>query len=109
MTEERYERLFDVDYETLLDVGARIVELERHFSNQRGFDRTDDVLPFEIDGLEEALDEYYKIRGWNDDGTVPDANVSVWAADWPDSTGWSISSDFNHTSITSVSHLFPLA
>ncbi|MEM4780237.1 MAG: aldehyde ferredoxin oxidoreductase C-terminal domain-containing protein [Halalkalicoccus sp.] len=72
MTPERYEALFSADYEELLDVGARVVELEREFNNHRGFDRADDTLPYadQLDGFEEALDEYYGVRGWNDDGTV---------------------------------------
>ncbi|MFB6159569.1 MAG: aldehyde ferredoxin oxidoreductase family protein [Haloferacaceae archaeon] len=84
MTEERYERLFGVDYETLLEAGSRVVELERHFNNKRGFDRSDDALPFELEGLEDALDEYYELRGWTNDGVVPDdqvAGVSEQAAD----------------------------
>ncbi|WP_246984521.1 aldehyde ferredoxin oxidoreductase C-terminal domain-containing protein [Halorientalis marina] len=76
MGEERYEALFQTDYEHLLDVGARIVELERHFHNERGKDRADDeALPYEIEGLEDELTNYYDLRGWNEDGTVPAANV----------------------------------
>jgi aldehyde:ferredoxin oxidoreductase len=59
-----------------MDVGSRVVELERHFNNQRGFDRSDDRLPFDLDGFESALDEYYEYRGWTDDGVVPDGTVS---------------------------------
>ncbi|MFB6302254.1 MAG: aldehyde ferredoxin oxidoreductase family protein [Haloferacaceae archaeon] len=73
--EERLEGLFGVPYDDLLDVGARIVELERHFNNQRGFDRGDDTLPYEIPGLEDALDEYYSHRGWTEEGVVPDGRV----------------------------------
>jgi aldehyde:ferredoxin oxidoreductase len=76
LSEERYQRLFGTEYETLLDRGSEIVELERHFNNQRGFDRTDDVLPYQIDGLTDALDEYYAYRGWTADGIVPDENVA---------------------------------
>jgi aldehyde:ferredoxin oxidoreductase len=71
MTPDRFEQLFEADYESLLDVGGRVVELERHFNNQRGFSRADDRLPYEIDGLETALDTYYDTRGWTDDGVVP--------------------------------------
>ena len=71
MTNERYEALFGCSYDELIEAGDRIVELERHFNNQRGFDRSDDTLPFELDGFEEALDEYYELRGWNQDGTIP--------------------------------------
>ncbi|MFC6990425.1 aldehyde ferredoxin oxidoreductase family protein [Haladaptatus sp. GCM10025707] len=76
MKEERYEKLFDASYAALLEVGDRIVTLERHFNNKRGFDRADDdALPYELDGFDEALSEYYELRGWSDDGVVPDANV----------------------------------
>lgn len=76
MTEEKYEAIFDADYDALLAVGAKIVTLERHFNNQRGMDRTDDDdLPYELDGLSEALDEYYDSRGWNAEGTVPDSTL----------------------------------
>jgi len=75
MTPERYEMLFGADFEELLDVGARTVTLERHFNNRRGFDAGDDRLPYakELPGLDDAIDEYYDVRGWNDDGTVPDS------------------------------------
>ncbi|EMA30021.1 aldehyde ferredoxin oxidoreductase family protein [Halobiforma nitratireducens] len=72
VTEERLETLFSADYDDLLAVGAKTVELERHFNNQRGFDEADDRLPYEIPDLDEALTEYYEARGWNDDGTVPE-------------------------------------
>ncbi|RQG88074.1 aldehyde ferredoxin oxidoreductase [Natrarchaeobius halalkaliphilus] len=72
---ERHEGIFGRDYEELLEIGAAIVELERHFNNQRGFDRNDDRLPYSIEGLDEALDEYYERRGWTEDGIVPDQNV----------------------------------
>jgi aldehyde:ferredoxin oxidoreductase len=71
MTPERYESLFGADFEELLDVGARTVTLERHFNNQRGFDSSDDTLPYEIPGLEEGIGEYYDARGW-EDGVVPE-------------------------------------
>ncbi|MCD2201445.1 aldehyde ferredoxin oxidoreductase [Halobacterium sp. KA-4] len=72
MTPERYEMLFGADFEELLDVGSRIVTLERHFNNERGLDRNDDRLPYEdqLPGFEDALDAYYDARGWQQDGTV---------------------------------------
>ena len=72
VTEERYERAFGADYEDLLAVGARTVEHERRFNNRRGFDRTDDQLPYDLPGFEAALDEYYELRGWDSNGTVAD-------------------------------------
>ncbi|WP_247003789.1 aldehyde ferredoxin oxidoreductase family protein [Halosolutus gelatinilyticus] len=70
---DRLSTLLDADYEDLLAVGGRVVALERHFNNQRGFDRADDRLPYELPDFEDALDEYYAERGWDDDGTVPDS------------------------------------
>lgn len=75
MNQERYEALFGVDYDELLEIGSRVVTLERHFNNQRGFNRRDDTLPFDLDGLETALDEYYDHRGWSSNGTVPEDEV----------------------------------
>jgi len=75
MTPDRFEGLFDADYEDLLAVGSKVVELERHFNNHRGIDRDDDTLPYDLPGFEAALDEYYAQRGWNEDGTVPASNV----------------------------------
>ena len=72
ITEEDHEKLFDAPYEDLAAVGAKVVELERHFNNKRGFDRSDDRLPYELPNFEAALDEYYELRGWNNDGTIPD-------------------------------------
>ncbi|WP_336363734.1 aldehyde ferredoxin oxidoreductase family protein [Halalkalicoccus salilacus] len=69
--ERRLATLLDADYEQLLAVGARIVDLERRFNNERGFDRADDSLPYDLPGFEAALEEYYSVRGWADDGTVP--------------------------------------
>ena len=71
ITDERLAALLDAEYDDLLAIGGRIVELERGFNNARGFDRADDTLPYEIDGFEAGLSAYYALRGWNDDGTVP--------------------------------------
>ncbi|QAU13739.1 aldehyde ferredoxin oxidoreductase [Halorubrum sp. BOL3-1] len=73
VTDDRLAALLDADYDDLLALGARVVELERAFNNARGFDRGDDTLPYAdaIEGFDAALSEYYAIRGWNDDGTVP--------------------------------------
>ncbi|WP_311170243.1 aldehyde ferredoxin oxidoreductase family protein [Halobellus ordinarius] len=75
MSPERYEMLFDADFEDLLAVGDRTVTLERHFNNQRGFDEGDDTLPYaeDLPGFDDALVEYYQVRDWNTDGTVPNA------------------------------------
>ncbi|CDK40798.1 aldehyde ferredoxin oxidoreductase family protein [Halorubrum sp. AJ67] len=74
VTDDHLAALLDADYDDLQSLGARVVELERAFNNARGFDREDDTLPYAdaISGFDAALSEYYAIRGWNDDGTVPD-------------------------------------
>ncbi|WP_227356161.1 aldehyde ferredoxin oxidoreductase family protein [Haladaptatus salinisoli] len=77
--EDQHEILFGCDYDDLLAVGNRVVELERHFNNKRGKNREDDTLPYDLPGIEDALDEYYELRGWNDDGTVPDETVDEYA------------------------------
>jgi len=80
LSRDQLEALFDTDYETLMEAGARTVQLERHFANQRGRDRADDDLPYEVDGLAGALGEYYDLRGWNGDGTVPQSVVDGFAS-----------------------------
>jgi aldehyde:ferredoxin oxidoreductase len=72
---ERYEALFNVDFEVLLNIGEKIVGLERLFNNERGFDVSDDSLPFELDGLEQERKRYYEERRWRSDGTVPNAEA----------------------------------
>ena len=60
--------------------GERIWNLERMFNNSAGFSRKDDSLPerfFGGDGInrdefEKSLDEYYHLRGWDENG-VPTA------------------------------------
>ncbi len=76
ITRERLERILGADYDEILETGERVIELERHFNNKRGFDRSDDVLPFDLDGFDDALDEYYAIRGWNAAGIVPDESIT---------------------------------
>ena len=77
VTDERLETLFDADYDDLMAVGARTVERERHFNNQRGIDAGDDGLPYELPDLEAAIAEYYAARGWNGDGTIPADTVEA--------------------------------
>ncbi len=75
LDEERYEQLFDADYEDLMAVGARTVERERHFNNRRGRDRADDSLPYDLEGIDREIERYYELRGWNDDGTISEDAV----------------------------------
>ena len=76
VTADVLEELLKVDYDRLLTIGDRVVELERHFNNKRGKDRDSDRLPYELPEIEDALDEYYALREWNEDGTVPDENIA---------------------------------
>ncbi len=68
--------------ERLLETGERIYNLERLFNNRAGFRREDDSLPQRclteparegagkgwVSRLEEMLPEYYRERGWDQDG-----------------------------------------
>ncbi|WP_318568561.1 aldehyde ferredoxin oxidoreductase family protein [Salinigranum marinum] len=76
VSEARLEALLDASIDDLHAVGARIVDLERHFNNRRGFDRADDSLPYSLSGFEAALDGYYHERGWTDEGVVPEGRVA---------------------------------
>lgn len=66
---------------TILQAGERIINLQRAFACREGISRKDDTLPLRLvtplpDGgaagkaadLEFQLNEYYQLRGWNDDG-----------------------------------------
>ncbi|WP_152039883.1 aldehyde ferredoxin oxidoreductase family protein [Salinigranum salinum] len=75
VTDERLAELLGASFDDLMAVGSRVVDLERHFNNQRGFDRADDALPYDLPGFDAALDDYYEARGWTASGTVPDARV----------------------------------
>ncbi len=76
----------------LRDVALRIVDLERMFNNRQGIRRKDDTLPrryfdepmphgvakghkIDRDQFKGMLDRYYKIRQWNDDGTVTQERI----------------------------------
>ena len=74
--DEHLEILFDTDIDTLWQIGSRVIDLERHFNNQRGMDAEDDRLPYELPDLEASINEYYNARGWNNDGTVPDERIA---------------------------------
>jgi aldehyde:ferredoxin oxidoreductase len=68
--------------EELMATGRRIYTLERLFNNRAGFTRADDTLPprffneelqagssrHRLVRLEEMLDGYYAVRGWDKDG-----------------------------------------
>jgi len=70
--ESDFEALFDADYADLLDVGAGVVERERHFHNRRGRAAEADRLPYDLPDLADSIREYYDRRGYDADGIVPD-------------------------------------
>ncbi|ESS06067.1 MAG: Aldehyde:ferredoxin oxidoreductase [uncultured archaeon A07HB70] len=80
MTPGRFEALFETDYEAIQALGARVVELERHLNNERGFDRSDDRVPYDLPGFAAALDRYYESRGWSADGVAPDPTAATGGA-----------------------------
>jgi aldehyde:ferredoxin oxidoreductase len=76
---------WEMSVEELERVGERIVNLERWFNVREGVRRKDDVLPWRVmhepipDGpsagmycppeeLDQMLDEYYRLSGWDADG-----------------------------------------
>jgi len=93
---------WDVTVDDLMKVGARRLNLMRTFNAREGLDRKDDRLPKKFykalqgegptagmtlrhEEIEQALDEYYRIAGWTDNG-VPTRTVLQnldidWAAD----------------------------
>ncbi|HEC57719.1 MAG TPA: aldehyde ferredoxin oxidoreductase [Candidatus Syntrophoarchaeum butanivorans] len=80
VTEEEYANILTavtgVEFrsEDLMMVGERIWNLERLYNIREGFGRADDTLPvhffdgFSRDAFERTLDEYYAIRGWDENG-----------------------------------------
>ncbi len=89
----------DYTLESILEAGERIYNLERLFLVKAGFDKADDTLPprmleepmptgpaqGEVVELEEMLTEFYKLRGWDEDG-VPTAEkleeLGLGTRDW---------------------------
>ena len=72
----------------LLKVGTRIYNLERKYNSEAGFTRKDDMLParfleeelsegasrYRVVHLDEMLDRYYKLRGWDENG-IPSEEI----------------------------------
>lgn len=78
------------DPEELMVIGERIWTLERVFNNAAGFTRADDSLPprllheplelgmsqGQVVELDRMLDEYYRARGWDDQGRPTAAKLA---------------------------------
>jgi len=76
---------YNFSIEQALQAGERIWNLERLFNIKAGFTAKDDTLPRRLledpipDGpqkgavskVETLIPQYYKVRGWNEDGTIP--------------------------------------
>lgn len=70
--------------EDIMQIGERIWNLERRYNNREGLTRPEDTLPKrlleipmpdgpakgQVNRLNEMLDDYYKVRGWNSNGEV---------------------------------------
>lgn len=82
---------WDFTVNELLEVGARRLNLMRLFNNREGLSRKDDRLPKKFyralqgegptsgialtsEEIEGAIDEYYRLAGWNDQG-IPDIKI----------------------------------
>ena len=81
----------DFGDEELLTIGRRIYTLERLFNNRAGFTRSDDTLPprffneefqtgssrHRVVRLDEMLDGYYAVRGWDTQGSPTKATLAA--------------------------------
>jgi aldehyde:ferredoxin oxidoreductase len=80
---------FDCDVKEFVKIGERIWNLEKLFNLKAGFSRKDDSLPpriltepiktgpskGEIEELDKMLDDYYKVRGWDNEGIPTDEKL----------------------------------
>ena len=80
---------FKVDVNEFMKIGERIWNLEKLFNLKAGFSRKDDSLPpriltepiktgpskGEIEELDKMLDDYYKVRGWDNEGIPTDEKL----------------------------------
>jgi aldehyde:ferredoxin oxidoreductase len=90
---------WDVTVDELVTVGMRRLNLLRTFNAREGFTRKDDRLPKKFfvplkgegptagvaithEELESALDEYYKIAGWSNNGIPTAATLKKLDIDW---------------------------
>lgn len=94
---------WDVTVEELVRVGERRLNLMRVFNAREGFDRKQDKLPKKFfkalqgegptagialthEEVEFALDEYYRLAGWTNDGKPTKAQLEkldlTWAGEW---------------------------
>ena len=79
----------EITADDVMKIGERIWNLERKFNYEAGIMPEEDTLPerFFKEGLSEGpqkgsvvklditLPDYYKLRGWNSDGTIPESKL----------------------------------
>jgi len=90
---------WDFSVDELLTVGARRLNLMRTFNAREGFTRKDDRLPkkffkvltgagptagiaLDIEEVEAALDQYYELAGWTNDGIPTAATLKKLNLEW---------------------------
>ena len=90
---------WDVTLDELMKVGERRINMLRLFNAREGFDRKDDNLPkkfFKPLGgtgptagtamgqteFEKALDQYYRVMGWDQNGLAPEQKLVELGLDW---------------------------
>ena len=78
---------WDLNEKDILEVGKRVIDIERMFNNREGISRKDDTLPkryfddpmtlkiakghhIDREEFSNLLSRYYKLRGWTKDGQV---------------------------------------
>ncbi len=88
-----------VTVDELQEIGARRLNLFRVFNAREGFGRADDKLPRKFfkalkgtgptsgfaltqDELDTAIDEYYRLAGWTDNGTPTPETLKVHDIEW---------------------------
>jgi len=80
----------DISFEELMKRGERIVNLQRMYNYRLGLNRKDDTLPervlkdvrgsggapSQLPPLEQMLDEFYAVRGWDENGIPTEGKLS---------------------------------
>lgn len=90
---------WDVTLDELMKLGERRINMLRAFNTREGFNRKDDRLPekffvplkgtgptadvaVEKEKLEAAIDQYYELMGWTNDGISTPAKMSELGLEW---------------------------
>ncbi|KYK24715.1 aldehyde:ferredoxin oxidoreductase [Thermoplasmatales archaeon SG8-52-4] len=83
---------WDFNEKDILEVGKRVIDIERMFNNREGISRKDDTLPkkyfddpmplkiakghhIDREEFDKLLSRYYKLRDWTNDGQVKDTRL----------------------------------